>query len=148
MALFDDLQKQYLDARKAQDKFTSGVLSMLISELKYEKINKQKDLEDGDVLAFIQKTLKQKKDAIAEFEKAGRTDLSDKEKEEAAYLSKLLPAQMSEAEVREIALAAKAETGASSPADMGKLMKEVMARTKGRADGGTVKNIVTEVLKS
>lgn len=148
MALFDDLQKKYVEARKAHDAFTTGVLSMLISDLKYEEINKDKELEDADVLAILQKTLKQKKDVCADFEKAGRTDLLEKEQAEVAYLQKLLPPMMSEDELRAVALAAKAETGASSPADMGKLMKEVMARVKGKAEGSAVKNIVTEVLKS
>jgi uncharacterized protein len=147
MALFDDLQRQYIDARKSQDKFLTNVLSMLISDLKYEKVNKQIELDDGIVLSVIQKSLKQKKEALVEFEKAGRTDLSEKESKEIAFLSKLLPAMMTEAELKDIALKVKADLNASSPADMGKVMKEVIAQVKGRADGAMVKNIVTEILK-
>jgi uncharacterized protein len=147
MPMFDDLQRQYIDARKSQDKFLTNVLSMLISDLKYEKVNKQIELDDGVVLSVIQRSLKQKKEALAEFEKAGRTDLSDKESKEVEFLAKLLPAMLTEAELKEIALKVKAELNASSPADMGKVMKEVMAQTKGRADGAMVKNIVTEILK-
>lgn len=148
MGMFEDLQRQYIDARKSQDKFLTNVLSMLISDLKYEKINKQKDLDDGDVTVFIQKSLKQRKEALAEFEKAERTDLIEKEKNEIGFLTKLLPAMLPESEVKEIALQVKQELNAASPADMGKVMKEVMVRVKGRADGGLVKNIVMEILKS
>lgn len=146
--MFDDLQKSYLEARKGQDKFVTGVLSMLISDLKYEKINKQKELEDTDVIAAVQKSIKQKKEAMAEFEKGGRNDLIEKEKKEVEYLSKLLPAMMSDTELKEIVLAVKKELNASAPSDMGKVMKEVMVRVKGKADGGSVKNMVTEALKN
>lgn len=148
MGMFDDLQKQYLDARRAQDKFVSGVLNMVISDLKYEKINKQKELEDGDVLAYLQKSIKQKKEVIQDYDKAGRADLVQKETQECEFLMKLMPAQLTEAEIREITVAAKKETGAAAPSDMGKLMKEVMAKVKGRADGGLVKTIVTQVLNN
>jgi uncharacterized protein YqeY len=147
MGLFEDLQKQYIEARKAQDKFLTNVLSLLISDLKYEKINKQKDLEDADVLAFIQKTIKQKKEVLLEFEKASRTDLINKETKEIEFLSKLLPAMLSEAEIKEIALKIKEGLGALTPSDMGRLMKEVMAAVKGKADGALVKNIVADILK-
>lgn len=148
MAIFDDIQKKYIDARKKQDKFLSGVLSMLVSDLKYEIINKKKDLTDDDVLAFIQKTLKQKRDVMQEYLAANRTDLSDKEKSEIEYLSTLLPPALTEDELAGITRQAIEETGATSPSDMGKVMKEVMARTRGRADGAAVKNKVSELLKN
>ena len=148
MGMFEDLQKQYIEARKKQDKFLINVMSMLISDLKYEKINKQKELDDNDVAAFIQKSIKQKKEALQEFEKAGRTDLIEKESKEIEYLSGLLPAMLSETELKEIVLQVKEELNASSPSDMGKVMKEVMVRVKGRADGSVVKNMVMEALKS
>ncbi len=148
MGMFEDIQRQYIDARKKQDKFLTNVLSMLVSELKYEVLNKKKELEDGDVLAFIQKTIKQKKDVLLEFVKAERTDLSDKEKKEIEFLSSLLPPMLSDKEVMKITLEVKEELGAASPSDMGKVMKEVMARVKGRAEGSQVKNIVTEVLQN
>ncbi|MGA2141219.1 MAG: GatB/YqeY domain-containing protein [Brevinematales bacterium] len=148
MAIFDDIQKKYIDARKKQDKFLSGVLSMLVSDLKYEIINKKKDLTDEDVLVFIQKTLKQKRDVMQEYIAANRTDLSDKEKSEIEYLSTLLPPALAEEELADITRQAIKETGASSPSDMGKVMKEVMAQTRGRADGAAVKNKVSELLKN
>jgi uncharacterized protein len=149
MAMFEDIQRQFIDARKKQDKFAVGVLTMLVSDLKYEMINKKKEeLDDGDVLVFLQKTLKQKKDVLVEFEKAGRADLSEKEKKEIEFLTKLMPAMMSEAEVRQVVDEVKKELNAASPADMGKVMKEVMVRVKGKADGGMVKNLVADALKN
>jgi uncharacterized protein len=148
MAMFEDIQRKYIDARKAQDKFATGVLSMLVSELKYEEINKKKELDDGDVLSYMQKTLKQKKDVIVEFEKAGRTDLSDKEKKEIEFLSKMMPAMMGEDELRQVVQDVKKELNASTPADMGKVMKEVMVKVKGKAEGSMVKNLVAEALKN
>lgn len=148
MAMFDDIQRQYLDARKSQDKFAVGVLSMLVSDLKYEMINKKKDsLDDGDVTSFMQKNLKQKKEVLVEFEKAGRADLVDKEKKEIEFLSKLMPAMMTEDEVKAIVLEVKKELNAAAPSDMGKVMKEVIARVKGRAEGSMIKNLVSEALK-
>jgi uncharacterized protein YqeY len=146
MGLFEDIQREFIDVRKKRDKFASNVLSMLISDLKYEKINKQKELEDADVIAFIQKTIKQKTEVIVEFEKGGRQDLVDKEKGEIQYLQKYLPEMMSGDEILKIALEVKAATGASSPGDIGKVMKEMMPRVKGKADGALVKDIVAKVL--
>ncbi len=148
MGMFEDIQRQYIEARKKQDKFLVNVLSMLVSELKYEKINKQKDLDDDEVTAFIQKSIKQKKEALAEFEKAQRADLIEKESGEINFLSKLLPSMLSENEIRDIVLKVKVELGANSPSDMGKVMKEAMVRLKGRAEGGIVKDIVNDVLKN
>ena len=148
MGLFGDIEKKYTDARKKQDKFVTGVLSMLISELKYEVINKKKELTDEDVLVFIQKTIKQKKDVTQEYLSANRTDLSDKEKTEIDYLSTLLPPGLTDAELGGIISLVIGELGASSPGDMGKVMKEVMIKTRGRADGATVKQKVSEMLKN
>ncbi len=147
MSLFDTLQKDYIQARKAQDKFASGVLSMLISDLKYEKINKQKELEESDVLAFLQKTIKQKTEVIEDFKKAQRQDLVDKETSELAFLSKYMPEPLSEKAIQDMIQNAIKETGAAGPSDMGKVMGIVMAQCKGRADGGTVRSLVQQALK-
>ncbi|NPV03030.1 MAG: GatB/YqeY domain-containing protein [Brevinematales bacterium] len=146
MGLFEDILREYIDARKKQDKFVTLVLSMLISDLKYEKIEKQRELEDGDVIAYVQKTIKQKNEVVIEFEKGGRQDLIDKEKNEIHFLNKYLPEMLSEEEIRKIALEIKESTGASSPSDIGKVMKEMMPRVKGKADGALVKDVVTKVL--
>lgn len=148
MGMFEEIQKMYMDARKARDAFASGVLSLLVSDLKYESINKKKDLEDADVMSVLQKTIKTRRDALVEYEKAARADLSEKEKAEIDYLAKLLPPMLTEEELKAIVAEAKKDLSAASPADMGKMMKEVLARAKGRADGAAVKNLVTDALKN
>ncbi len=148
MSLFEDIERKYIDARKKQDKFLTGVLSMLVSDLKYEVINKKKELTDEDILAFIQKTVKQKKEVTQEYISANRTDLSDKEKAEIEYLSTLLPPALTEKELTDITGQVIQELEASSPADIGKVMKEVMSRVRGRAEGAAVKNTVSEMLKN
>ena len=147
MAMYDDIQKKYIEARKSQDKFTTNVLNMLISDLKYEKINKQIELDDAVVLSFIQKSIKQKKEALEEFKKANRPELIEKESAEIDYLTKMLPAMMSDEDIKAVAMKAKQDLGISSPSEMGKLMKEVMAQVKGKADGSAVSRIVGEVIK-
>ncbi len=147
MAFFDQLQKEYIQARKNRDKFLSGILSMFLSDLKYIKINEQKDLNDQVVLACLSKTIKQKKDVCSEFEKAGRTDLLEKEQKEVDFLSRYLPKALSEEELKQIILKSKEETRANKPSDMGKLMKAVMPKVAGKAEGSTVKKIVSDLLK-
>ncbi|URA11081.1 GatB/YqeY domain-containing protein [Thermospira aquatica] len=147
MGMFEDLQRQYIDARKSGDKFASKVLNLVISDLKYEKINKQKDLEDADVIAYLRKTIKSRKEMLAECEQAKREDLAEETKAEIAFLEKLLPQMMSREELIALVKETKTAIGASSPSDMGKMMKEVMARVAGRAEGQEIKEIVTAVLK-
>jgi len=147
MKLFDHLQKDYIQARKNRDKFSSGVLSLFLSDLKYIKINEQKELDDQTVLSFLSKTVKQKKATMAEFEKAGRNDLLEKEQKELDFLSQYLPKALSESELKELILQSVDEVGAASPSDMGKVMKVVMPKVSGRAEGADVKRILTEILK-
>ncbi len=146
MGLFENIQSKYLEARKAQDKFLSTVLGMLVSDLKYEKINKQKELEDSDVISVIQKNLKQKKEALEEFKKANRTDLIESTEKEIELLSSFLPAMLSEEELTEIVKSVINELSATQK-DTGKVMKEVMQKVKGRADGSLVKDIVSKLLQ-
>lgn len=147
MGMFEDLQRQYIDARKSGDRFASQVLNLVISDLKYEKINKQKDLEDADVIAYLRKTIKSRKEMLSEAENAGREDVASETKAEIAFLEKLLPQMISRDELIKLAKEVKEAIGASSPADMGRMMKEVMAKTAGRADGAEVKEVVTALLK-
>ena len=147
MGLMEDLQKKYNDARKARDAFVTNTLSLLISDLKYEIINKQKELSDNDIILFIKKCIKEKTEAIIEFEKGARQDLVDKAQNEINYLKQYLPEDMPLDELKKITKAIKEELGITSPNEFGRLMKEVMERVKGRADGKVVKDVVTEVIK-
>lgn len=146
MSLFEEIQKKYLDARKRQDKFESVILGMLVSDIKYEKINKQRELDDSDVIAVIQKSIKQKKEALEEFKKAGRTDLIESSEKELKILSSFLPEMLSDKDIEDIVKGVIEEFSAT-PSDLGKVMKEVMQRVKGKAEGSKVKEIVTKLLQ-
>lgn len=106
----------------------------------------ERTLSDEDAVRVIAKLAKQRRDAIAEFEKAGRMDLVEKERAELAVLERYLPQPLSEAEVEALARQVIQETGASSPRDMGKVMPVLMQRVAGRADGKLVSQIVRRLL--
>jgi uncharacterized protein YqeY len=117
---------------------------MLKSAIQYYKIEKkQEKLTDGDVTAVIKKQIKQRQDSIDGFEKGGRADLVDKEKAELAILKSYLPEELSQTQIEEIVKAVIAEVGATTKADMGKVMKAVQAKTDGRADNRLVSQIVS-----
>ncbi len=146
MSLFEDIQKRFLDARKRQDKVESIILGMLVSDIKYAKIDKQRELDDSDIISVIQKNIKQKKEALEEFKKANRTDLIESAEKEISLLSSFLPAMLSEEEIIEISKSVISDLSATT-SDLGKVMKEVMQRVKGKADGSKVKEIVTKLLQ-
>lgn len=122
------------------------VIRFLRAAIKYAEIDNKRPLTDDDILGIVSKQVKQLKDSIVEFEKGGRQDLTDKAQAEIAVLSDYLPQQMTEAEVRELAKQIIAEVGATGPKEMGKVMGPLVARTKGRADGKMVNQIVKELL--
>lgn len=129
-------------AMKAQESVKLGCIRMLISEIKKREIDKRAPLDDGEIQKAIASLIKQRNDSVEAFEKGGRQDLADKEKAEINFLKVYLPPQLPKEEVEAIVAAAIAETGAQSAADMGKLMKVVLAKIAGRADGKTVNEIV------
>ncbi len=105
-------------------------------------------LSEEDILAVLQKQAKQRKDAMSQFEAGGRADLADKENEELAIIGTYLPQELTEAELEKIILEAVDAAGASSPADMGRVMGMVMPKVRGKADGNRVREIVTRTLSS
>lgn len=155
------ISQDLITAVKGKDKVRSLVLRSLNSAIKNTEIIKRAklsksgeavDLEkasilsDEEVVGVISSQVKQRKDSISEFEKANRTDLVEKEKEEMAVLAIYLPEQMSEAEVRKIVSDAISKTGASSVKEMGRVMAFIMPQVKGKADGTMVSGIVKELL--
>lgn len=144
--LKDELRKSML----AREELKTSVLRMLISGVTYYEINKGGagyEATPEDVLAVVQKEVKQRRDSIEQFEKAGRQELADKEKSELALLEKYLPAQMDEEELKILVEDAVSQTGAKSMADIGKVMGILMPKVKGKADGNLVSRIVKESLK-
>nr|WP_269434287.1 GatB/YqeY domain-containing protein [Enterococcus gallinarum] len=134
-------------AMKAKDKETLQVIRMLKASIQNEQIKKGADLNEEEELTVLSREMKQRRDSLTEFEKADRTDLAEKVKGEIAIVEKYLPAQLDEAEIRQIVAGAIEKTGASSPKEFGKVMGAVMPQVKGKADGNQVNAIVKELLE-
>jgi hypothetical protein len=148
MGIKDQLNNDLKDAMKSKDKLRTETLRGLKSAIKYAEIEAGTDFGDEDVLAVIGRQAKQRRDSIAEFEKARRTDLVEKETAELAILEQYLPAQLSEAEIKEKAEVVIAELGVSDMKGMGQVMKSLMAELKGQADGKIVNQVVRELLSN
>ena len=144
--MYDKLMADMKSAVKAKDMMAVNAIRGIIAKAKDLTVNAGKEMTDDAVLGVIAKGVKQRDESIAQFEAAGRAELAEGEKAERAFLQKYLPAQLSEAEVSAIVKAVIAETGATSKKDMGKVMKETMARTKGQADGKLVSRLVGAAL--
>ena len=123
-----------------------GAIRMLTAAIKQKEVDERVELDDTAVIAIVDKLLKQRKDSIEAFEKAGRQDLADQEKSEAAVLSAYLPARLSADEVAAEVQAIVAELGAKGPGDMGKVMGAVKTRLAGKADMGQVSAAVKAAL--
>jgi Uncharacterized conserved protein len=133
-------------AMKSGDKRRVSTLRLLLSALKNEKINSQRELTDEEAEAIIRRAVKQRKESIEVYERTGRVDLASGEKEELAILEAYLPQAMSDAELEETIRAIVKEKGFSSAKEIGQLMKELMARHRGRADGKRAQEIARRLL--
>ena len=147
MPLKDQITEDMKTAMRAKDTARLGTVRLLLSAMKQKEVDERMVLTGtvlttADVLAIIDKMLKQRRESIAQFEKAGRNDLADVEKAEIVVLSAYLPQQLSEVEVGQAISAAIAETGASGAKDMGKVMALLKPRLAGRTDMGTVSGLV------
>lgn len=150
MSLKEKLTADMKEAMKAREEGRQrlGVIRMVRGAIRQQEIDGQKELDDDAVLAVISKEVKQRRDSIEEFKKGGREDLVAQNEAEIAVLMAYLPQQMAEGEIRKLVQDAIAATGASSPKEMGKVMKELMPKVKGRADGKLVNQIVRELLSA
>lgn len=142
MTLKDRLGEELKLAMKARDNTRISTIRMVISVVKNREIDGRTTLDDEGVLAVLTSAAKQRRESIEQFEKGGRTDLADQERAELAIISSFLPEQMGEAEVEALVIQAVKDTGAAGPKDMGKLMKELMPKVKGKADGKLVNELV------
>jgi len=129
-------------AMRAKDAARLSAVRLLLAAMKQKEVDERVELSDADVLGIIEKMLKQRRESIAQYEKAVRQDLADQEKFEIGVLSAYLPQQMGEAEVLQAVAAAVAETGALGVKDMGKVMALLKPRLAGRADMGKVSGLV------
>ena len=131
---------------KAKDGTRVSVLRFLMASIKGREKDKKEALEDEEVLAEIQSAAKRRKESLEAFREGGRQDLVDKEAAELVILEEYLPEQLSEDEIRSAVQETVAEVGAESMVDLGKVMKELMPKLQGRADGKLASQIVREVL--
>ncbi len=136
------------DAMKAKDEATLRGLRAIKAEIIKAKTEPGAggEIDEATEQKFLQKMMKQRRDSLEIFEKQGRADLATKEKEEMAVIEKFLPKQLGEDELKGIIAGIIAETGAVSPADMGKVMGVASKQLAGKADGKTISNIVKELL--
>ena len=146
MSMYDTLMNDMKTAMKAHDTTAVNAIRGVIAKAKDLTVNAGKEMTDDAVLAVVAKGVKQREESIAQFVAAGRAELAEGEKAELELLKKYLPAQLSEEEVAAAVQAVVAELGATSKKDMGRVMKEVMARVKGQADGKLVSKLVGAAL--
>jgi uncharacterized protein YqeY len=136
------------EALKNRDSLRLNVLRMLKSEIKYKEIESGSELSDDDVILVLSSSVKKRKDSIQQFEKGGRDDLASKEKAELELVLKYLPEQLTEEELSQIINQAIKETNAIGSSDLGKVMKQVMPKVRGRAEGKRVNQMVSSQLSS
>lgn len=134
------------DSMRAGDVLRTQTLRMVMAAAHNVKIARGRDLTDEDVVDVLTKQVKQRRESIAMFRDGGRQERAAAEEAEAAILAEFLPEQLTEAEVESLVRQAIAESGASTPGDMGRVMGLVAPRTKGRADGRTVSEVVRRLL--
>lgn len=146
MSLNDQLQAALKDAMREHDELRRDTLRMAISAAYNAEKAAKRPLTDDEVIGVLSREVKTRRESIEAYEAAGRPDLAAKERAEAEVLVAFLPAQLSEDEIRAFVADAIAQTGASSPKDMGRVMGLVAPKTKGRADGKVVSGIVTAEL--
>ncbi|KRE90372.1 MULTISPECIES: GatB/YqeY domain-containing protein [Paenibacillus] len=146
MSLSDRLNEDMKQAMKSQDKFKLSVIRMVRSTIKNSEIDLKRPLDDNEVLDVLTREIKQRKDSLQEFTKAGRDDLADNLSAELVILAEYMPQQLSEEEVKAIVQQTIQQIGASSKADMGKVMTALMPQVKGRADGKLINQLVQQLL--
>jgi uncharacterized protein YqeY len=132
----------------ARDKVRLNVVRLLKSEIRYKEIEKGSELSDEDVISVLSSSIKRHKDSIEQFEKGKREDLVTQEKAELEIIWEYMPKQLEEHELSQMVDEAIREVNASAPSDLGKVMKMVMSKVKGRADGKRVNELVSSKLQS
>ncbi|MBI4038961.1 GatB/YqeY domain-containing protein [Candidatus Daviesbacteria bacterium] len=144
--LLDRLKDDLKTAQLGRDEVKVSTLRLLLSEIKNAQIAKGGEVDDGDVIALVQREVKKRKEAVVSFRSGQREDLVSKEEAEEKILVEYLPAQLSNEELTKLILDTINEVGAKSIQDIGKVMRVVMSKVAGRVDGGTVSNLVREIL--
>ncbi len=146
MSLKDQITEDMKNAMRAKDVIRLGTIRLLLSAIKQREVDERIVMDDASVISTVEKMIKQRKDSISQFEKAGRDDLVAIEASEMAILLTYLPVQLSDAQVEAAVAAALASTGASGPQDMGKVIGVLKIELAGKADMGKVSGLVKVAL--
>ncbi len=147
MSLLERLNEDMKKAMKNREKERLSVIRMIKASLQNEALKLgKKELTEDEELTVLNREVKQRKDSLQEFEKAGRSDLVEKVNAELSYVQQYLPQPLTEEEIIQIVKETIAEVGASSKADMGKVMASIMPKVKGKADGSLVNKLVLKEL--
>ncbi|MCW0370859.1 MULTISPECIES: GatB/YqeY domain-containing protein [Xanthomonas] len=146
MTLKQQLTDDMKAAMKSGDKHSLGVIRLINAAIKQKEVDERVEMDDAAVIAVMDKMVKQRKDSVSQYEAAGRDDLAQVEREEIVVIERYLPSKMGEAEIVAAIQAAKAQTGAAGPADMGKLMAVLKPMLAGKADMGQVSVLVKQQL--
>jgi len=146
MSLKDQITEDMKSVMRAKETARLGTIRLLLAAIKQREVDDRIVLDDAAIISTIEKMIKQRKDSIAQFEKAGRDDLVAVETAEMVILQTYLPAQMSDEEVQAAVAAAVAATGAAGPQDMGKVIGVLKGQLAGKADMGKVSGLVKAAL--
>ena len=147
MGLKDQLMNDFKEAMKAKDTVAKNTINLARAAIKQYEVDNREELDDAGIIAILSKQVKMRKDALADFEKAGRADLLEAYNKEIEILNRYLPEQLSKEKLMEIVKETAASLGIEGGRqNMGKLMGSVMGKVKGLADGNDVKDVVMEFL--
>ena len=144
--VLDKIKSQLKEAMKNGDKKTVLATRNILEKIKKEQVDSKEEINQNTIMKIIAKHAKQLRESIVQFEKGNRLDLAEKEKEELLIAEKFLPEQLNEEDIKIIVLESIQELNANQMSDMGKVMKNVLDKTKGMADGKIVSNLVRENL--
>lgn len=147
MSIKNELEQALREAMRANEAVHKSTLRLVLSAVKEAEVQKQAELDDAAVFSILQKEVKSRQEAISDAERAGRADLIEASRAEIVILEAYLPKAMSDEELEGLIDEAIMETGATSPGDMGKVMKAVLSKVQGRADGGRVSQAVRQKLQ-
>jgi uncharacterized protein YqeY len=146
MTLKEQITEDMKSAMRAKEAERLGAIRLLLAAIKQREVDERITVDDAGIIAIIEKLIKQRKDSIEQFQKAGRTDLVDQESKELAILQAYMPAQLSATEVQSAIQKVIADLGASGPQDMGKVIGALKAQLAGKADMGMVSGLVKAAL--
>ncbi|EQF23960.1 yqey-like family protein [Clostridioides difficile CD160] len=147
MSLKQKLQEDLKSSMKNKDTVRKSVVTLIRASIKQYEVDNRVELDEDGIIDVIAKQLKQRRDALVEFEKAGREDLIKETEAEIEVLKEYLPQQLSEEELEEIVKSTISEVGATSMKDMGKIMSLIQPKVKGRADGKLINKLVKQNLQ-